>query len=95
MEHCPRCHSTIVRRARTRTLIERLKRSLTSDRLHRCPDCGWRGWGPDGSHRVTPAIVAAQLPDFMAIEAELSIANQVTANSPIDRAAPDDTPTST
>jgi uncharacterized protein with PIN domain len=84
MEHCPQCHSTAVRRARTRSLLERVRRSFTADRLHRCHECGWRGWGEERNHHVTPAILATQRPDFVAIDVELEQLNR-----PAAAAAPD------
>ena len=41
---CPRCHVGRAHRSRARTVPERIKKELTSKRLFRCSDCGWRGW---------------------------------------------------
>jgi hypothetical protein len=79
MQHCPQCHSTALRRTRTRSLLERVRRSLTADRPHRCHDCGWRGWGPgrDPHHPdASAAILAPRPPDFGAIDAELEAASR-------------------
>jgi hypothetical protein len=82
MTHCPQCHSEAMHRARTRTLFERLRRTVTAERLHKCSECGWRGWGPDHvRHKKVSAIVAAQAPDLLAIDAELQRAGERAANS--------------
>jgi len=41
---CPRCHVGRAHRSRARTVPERIRKELTSKRLFRCSDCGWRGW---------------------------------------------------
>ena len=41
---CPRCHAGRVCRSRARTVLERLEKVSTAQRLFRCDDCGWRGW---------------------------------------------------
>ena len=39
---CPNCHSSNVRRSRTRGIKERLLK-LSGRKAFRCKDCGWRG----------------------------------------------------
>jgi hypothetical protein len=78
MEHCPQCHSTAVRRTRTRSLVDRIRRTLTTKRPHRCRDCGWHGWAseePPQTHQPVP-IVAGTTPDFRAIDTALESAHQ-------------------
>jgi FlaA1/EpsC-like NDP-sugar epimerase len=41
---CPQCRSMRLHRSRSRTLSERLRRSLSTRRLYRCDECNWRGW---------------------------------------------------
>lgn len=41
---CPTCGSLNFHRSKARTIKERLERILTTQRLHRCRSCGWRGW---------------------------------------------------
>jgi FlaA1/EpsC-like NDP-sugar epimerase len=41
---CPTCGGARVHRSHARSLAERVKKSMTADRLFRCHDCGWRGW---------------------------------------------------
>src|SRR5438105_2673757 len=40
---CPQC-SGRTHRSHTDSLSEKLFRNLTSLRLYRCRECGWRGW---------------------------------------------------
>lgn len=44
MTTCPRCHSPAVRRSRSRTWWEAVRKSMTSRRPYRCDRCDWRGW---------------------------------------------------
>jgi hypothetical protein len=43
-QYCPSCISARVHRSRSRTLVERVRRTMTVERLFRCDSCGWRGW---------------------------------------------------
>jgi lipopolysaccharide/colanic/teichoic acid biosynthesis glycosyltransferase len=40
---CPRCAGW-AHRSHARTAFERLRRGWSAKRLHRCHNCGWRGW---------------------------------------------------
>jgi hypothetical protein len=42
--HCPRCHSTDLRRSATRSRWERWRKEITGKRPYRCLACRWRGW---------------------------------------------------
>jgi len=44
MTTCPRCHSGAVRRSRSRTWWESVRKTITSQRPYRCDRCDWRGW---------------------------------------------------
>jgi hypothetical protein len=72
LERCPRCQSSALRRARTRNLVERVRKTLTGERPHRCRDCGWRGWAPERNPHADTPLLATQTPDFSAVDAELS-----------------------
>lgn len=44
MPHCPKCHSTNLRRSPTRNRWERWRKEITGKRPYRCRACQWRGW---------------------------------------------------
>jgi len=46
--HCPKCHSTNLRRSRTRNRWERWRKEVTGKRPYRCRACQWRGWKNTG-----------------------------------------------
>jgi hypothetical protein len=41
---CPNCESLRLRRSKSRSLAERVRRNFSAMRLFRCEDCNWRGW---------------------------------------------------
>lgn len=41
---CPTCGELAAHRSHTRSASERIRKSLTRERLFRCDACGWRGW---------------------------------------------------
>jgi FlaA1/EpsC-like NDP-sugar epimerase len=43
-QYCPSCISARVHRSHARTLVERMRRNMSPERLFRCDSCGWRGW---------------------------------------------------
>ena len=43
-QYCPSCISAKVHRSHARNVVERVRRSMTPERLFRCDACGWRGW---------------------------------------------------
>ena len=45
MQQCPKCGSPRIHRSRSRSVIEHIRKAVTSKRPHRCHACGWRGWG--------------------------------------------------
>ena len=73
VQRCPTCASSQVVRSRCHSVLERARKWLTIDRLHRCTGCGWRGWGPPTQEPVdAPAFLGAdQPPDLGAIDAHL------------------------
>jgi predicted RNA-binding Zn-ribbon protein involved in translation (DUF1610 family) len=40
---CPQCGAQ-THRSHTRGFGEKLAKTLTSHKVYRCPECGWRGW---------------------------------------------------
>jgi hypothetical protein len=40
---CPEC-GCLLHRSHSRTSFEKLFKSVSSQRLYRCHECGWRGW---------------------------------------------------
>ena len=43
-QRCPTCRSYALFRSHGRTLLDQLHKRATGKRLHRCQQCGWRGW---------------------------------------------------
>ncbi len=70
-QSCPGCRVGRAHRSRASTVPERIKKELTSKRLFRCSDCGWRGWlvpmsfGDDAPVNLLPALDLTSL-DAMA-----------------------------
>jgi primosomal protein N' len=71
---CPRCGAAPLQRSRTRTLLDRVRKTLTSDRPHRCVSCGWRGWTAvgAGAGRAARAVIECDPPQLEAIDHALS-----------------------
>jgi hypothetical protein len=66
---CPACRGTDVHRSRTRSLAERLRKSMTHERLFRCHACGWRGWQLPQDVIVTGQAPQNGQPDLAALDA--------------------------
>jgi len=43
-QFCPECKTARIRRSKAHSLLERIKKEFTAERLFRCDGCGWRGW---------------------------------------------------
>jgi FlaA1/EpsC-like NDP-sugar epimerase len=43
-QYCPSCISARVHRSHARSVLERMRRNISTERLFRCDACGWRGW---------------------------------------------------
>lgn len=56
---CPTCQM-VLRRSRSRSPFEKLRKRFTTKRPYRCPNCGWRKW-------VSPAGVASH-PDYWIVK---------------------------
>jgi FlaA1/EpsC-like NDP-sugar epimerase len=65
---CPRCHVGRARRSHARTLLERIKKERTFDRLFKCDDCDWRGWLPLHFAEDAPVDVLPT-PDLTSLDA--------------------------
>jgi predicted RNA-binding Zn-ribbon protein involved in translation (DUF1610 family) len=74
---CPKCGSPRIHRSRSRSLLERIRKSFTEKRPHRCHACGWRGWGHESRHTTAAETATAGFgkagtaPDFNAIDRSL------------------------
>jgi hypothetical protein len=69
--NCPKCGSPRIHRSRSRNAWERLRKSFTNRRLHRCHACEWRGWGPVSSVSTAatgPSDHIRQTPNLQAID---------------------------
>ena len=42
--NCPTCGSSPLMRSHARSIVEELRKRISSRRLFRCQACGWRGW---------------------------------------------------
>jgi len=51
---CPSCGSPRIHRSRTKGWIEHIRKTLSPDRPHRCPDCHWRGWAIETQEPFEP-----------------------------------------
>ena len=56
MLHCPKCHSTNLRRSHTRNRWERWRKAITRKRPYRCRACQWRGWKSIGIVDEDPSV---------------------------------------
>lgn len=65
MPHCPKCHSTSLRRSPTRNRWERWRKEITGKRPYRCRACQWRGWKRIGivEDELLSAQARAEAPD--------------------------------
>lgn len=72
MTRCPACGSTDLHRSQSRTLLERFRKRFTVERLHRCRECSWRGWGLE-THQIQADkwTMEQERPDFAAVDAAL------------------------
>ena len=56
---CPRCGAHDVYRSRVRSLPQRVKKSLSHQRLFRCHACDWRGWLTPPTYEGVPSHAEA------------------------------------
>jgi FlaA1/EpsC-like NDP-sugar epimerase len=72
-QRCPACGSPHARRSRARTMPERLKKEMTTNRMFRCEDCNWRGWlAPLPAHGVV-ATVEVPPPDLASLDSQAKL----------------------
>jgi hypothetical protein len=66
---CPTCQGSDVHRSHARSFAERMRKSMTHERLFRCHGCGWRGWQEPNDVVVSGAHAARDQPDLDALDA--------------------------
>lgn len=64
---CPACKSH-VHRSKARRFDQHLRKRLTSKRLFRCAQCGWRGWLQIIERAGSPAVGATPAVDLIALD---------------------------
>ncbi|HXG70763.1 MAG TPA: SDR family NAD(P)-dependent oxidoreductase [Gemmatimonadaceae bacterium] len=69
---CPRCLKLTARRSHTRSVSERLRKSLTRERLFRCDACEWRGWMVPLDYAVSQVHEVAEPIDLTALDVATS-----------------------
>jgi hypothetical protein len=67
-QYCPSCVTSRVHRSRSRTLVERVRRTMTAERLFRCDACGWRGWLMPLVFSEAQPIEAVANPDLTSLD---------------------------
>lgn len=68
---CPNCKG-MVRRSRARSFSERIWKELTSSRLYRCDECGWRGWLTPIEFGKSAGFDAATAPDLTSLDSSIA-----------------------
>jgi UDP-N-acetylmuramyl pentapeptide phosphotransferase/UDP-N-acetylglucosamine-1-phosphate transferase len=70
---CATCGSSRVRRSRSRSIFEQLRKKITARRLFECASCGWRGWALQtvGSSRPSATPVQFEAPDLRGLDLAL------------------------
>jgi hypothetical protein len=58
---CPSCGSGRVYPSRLRSVVERLRQSLTGKQPLRCHECGWRRWHEVVVHEDHPPVLPDDL----------------------------------
>jgi UDP-N-acetylmuramyl pentapeptide phosphotransferase/UDP-N-acetylglucosamine-1-phosphate transferase len=70
---CPACAAAAAHRSRSKSRLERLRKSHTAKRIYECEECGWRGWIlPQHSRHEEGAVIACDPPDLQAIDAAIA-----------------------
>lgn len=84
-QDCPTCGKRRASRSRARTLPERLKKGLTSKRLFRCSQCGWRGW-LELLDSPSAGLMEVPSPDWQSLDRQSSVikGSQTSRFSPRD-----------
>jgi FlaA1/EpsC-like NDP-sugar epimerase len=68
---CPVCAAADIHRSRTRTMVERVQRSLREERLFRCHACNWRGWLVPVEHMEADETAELAGPDLVSLDEAL------------------------
>jgi FlaA1/EpsC-like NDP-sugar epimerase len=70
-QRCPRCHAFALHRSHARSIVERIKKEFSDQRLYRCDECGWRGWAVpiDAAGRSTAG--QQDVPDLASVDAAI------------------------
>ena len=64
-------------------MVERFQKRFTSERMHRCHDCNWRGWGLETTeHTERQWSVVHHPPDLAAIDAALAVTGRANGDRP-------------
>ncbi|PYR15626.1 MAG: hypothetical protein DMF94_31495 [Acidobacteria bacterium] len=72
--NCPTCGSSPLMRSHARSIVEELRKRISSRRLFRCQACGWRGWSRvDDTVRYEryPTPPSQLMPEFDAVDVVL------------------------
>ena len=72
--NCPTCGSSPLMRSHARSIVEELRKRISSRRLFRCQACGWRGWTRvDDTVRYEryPTPPSQLMPEFDAVDVVL------------------------
>jgi len=68
-----------------RTRVESVRKYFSFSRLHRCHECGWRGWGLEttlqSSALTRPPVTP---PDLAALDAQTALLRRQPAAAPTD-----------
>jgi FlaA1/EpsC-like NDP-sugar epimerase/predicted RNA-binding Zn-ribbon protein involved in translation (DUF1610 family) len=68
---CPKCGSSTLFRSKARNLPERMRRSLSAQRLFRCTKCQWRGWLLPLHFSDVEAVQPPEIPNLAILDAAL------------------------
>ena len=68
---CGSCRTPRLRRSRSRSVLEQLRKKMTRRRLFECPSCGWRGWAMPKSASPSTVIRQFEPEDLRALDLAL------------------------
>jgi hypothetical protein len=70
---CVSCGSSRVHRLRSTSLLDQLRKRLTTKRLCECSTCGWRGWRQwaTDAHDESVLVVTPERPDLQSLDLAL------------------------
>jgi len=70
--NCPKCSTGTLKRSRSRSAAERMRKRLTSLRPFRCTECDWRGWLEHMEPSGVAHVLGQAPPDLEALDEGLS-----------------------